>query len=117
MSPLRFLLHSNCTCMPTIVSVKITTKIFNFKIFPMNFPYFISNMLYENFCFVRKCIDFIFNYVVILFVCLSFCLSFFQKYLQFYQLSYEILNYIIHMSDSNLQFYKKISPHPFSIIF
>ena len=47
----------------------------------MNFPYFISNMLYENFCFVRKYIHFIFIYVVILFVCLSFYLSFFQKYL------------------------------------
>ena len=45
------------------------------------------------------------------------CISVFLKYLKYYQLSYVILNFIMHILDENHQFYQKISPLPFSIIF
>ena len=57
---LVFQLHPNCVCMHSIVSVKITTKIYNFENFPMNFPYFVWNMLYEI-SFIRKCLHFVFH--------------------------------------------------------
>ena len=96
MSALHFWLHSNCTWMPTIVFVKITTKNSIFKIFPRNFPYFVINMLYEIFSFVRKYLPFIFNYVVILFVCLSFYLRFSKIIFNFisYHMKSSIISYI-----------------------
>ena len=41
--------------------------------------FFISNIWYEIFSFVIKCLYFIFKYVIIIFVYLSLYLSFFQK--------------------------------------
>ena len=75
----------------------------------MNFPYIVRNMLYEIFRFIRKCLHFLSNYVIILFVCLSLYLSFFPNNLQFYQISYVILNFIIDILTENLQFYHKLS--------
>ena len=71
---------------------KLPHKTSFFKIFPMNFPYFIRNMLYKIFSFVRKCLHFIFNYEIFLFVFLSMYLSFFQKI--FNNLIYEIEDFL-----------------------
>ena len=82
----------------------------------MNFPYIVRNMLYEIFRFIRKCLHFLSNYVIILFVCLSLYLSFFPNNLQFYQISYVILNFIIDILTENLQFYHKMSTSFFNWI-
>ena len=81
----------------------------------MNFPYFISNMLYGVFHFVRKCLHFIVKYVIVLFVCLSLYLRCFSKNLQFYQLSYVILNFMIHMLDKNFSSTRKYLHFPFQL--
>ena len=58
-----------------------------------------------------------FNYILIIFGCLLVYLRFFSKKSQFYQLSDVILNFIVHLLDNYLQFYQKISPLTFSIMF
>ena len=156
--------------MLTIVSVKITTKIFNFKYFlcisltlsvicyinlqfcqkisPLHFqisdnficmPITVSDFFHRNssilsviICncqFYDTCLNKIFTSTrKYLYFPLQLCDNsiwmpiivsecFFQKNLKFYQLSYVILNFIMLILDQNLQFYQKISPLPFSIIF
>ena len=102
--------------MNNILCLKITTKIFSFEIFPMNVPYFIWNMLYKTFIFVRKWLHFLFQ------LCDNICMpiivsEIFPRNLQFYNLSHVILNFIIHTSDENLQFYQKICLVNFSNVF
>ena len=67
--------------------------------FPINFPYFIRNMLYKIFSFGRKCVHFHFQLYSNC-ICMPIIVSeFFQINLQFYQLSYVILilSYIYQM--------------------
>ena len=65
--------------MRCIRSMKITIKTLKFKFFPMNFPYFIRNMLYKIFSFNKKVSNSFFNNVIIEFVCLSLYLRFSKK--------------------------------------
>ena len=65
----------------------------------MNFLYFIRNMLQEIFSLIRKCLYFLSNYVIILFVCLALYLSFFHIIFNFirYPMLSSILSSIFQM--------------------
>ena len=67
-------LHSYCICKPTIVHVKITTKIFEFYSFPMNFHNFIRYMICKIPQFYQKIPPLPFELYYYLFVCLQFYL-------------------------------------------
>ena len=112
-----FQFYYKCFCMPTNLSVKITTKIFKFYLSYMNFHNFIRNVIQKSSILSENTSTYFFKYILIVFVCLSLFLIFLPLKLQFYQLSYVILNLIIHMFVESLQFYTKMSQPQFSIIF
>ena len=62
-------LHSNYICMPTIVSVKVTTKIFKFYSFPMKFHNFIRYILCKIPQIYQKIYPLSFS-TILLFICL-----------------------------------------------
>ena len=98
-----FQLHSNGVCMFTVVSVKITIKIFNFFLWiSLTF----SEIWYAKSLVFQRISPLPFQ-LSDNSICMPIilCEIFPKKYLQFGQISYVIPNYIMQISDENLQFY------------
>ena len=102
--------------MPTMVSVKITTKILKFYSFPMNFHNFIRCMLCKIPQIYQKIYLLPFS-TILLFICLPLYLWKLQQKSSKFDILTLIPIIYSEMIDKKLQFYQKISPLSFSLIY
>ena len=103
-------------CIPNIVSVKITTKIFTFQHFLINFHNLIRNVIQKSSVLsVMSPLSF-FTYNFVVFVCLSLNLRFYQTNLHFYPFSYDIMKFIIYVRYKSLELTEYAFPSFFNCI-